>query len=306
MFKTDGKVTRKPEWLKIKLHEGAGYGEVANVVKTNGLYTICASGKCPNQAECWSRGTATVMILGDVCTRSCRFCATLTGKPLPVDPTEPARVARSVSAMGLRYCVVTSVDRDDLPDKGASHWGEVIREIRNHNPKSGIEVLIPDFDGEAALLDAVIAARPDVIGHNIETIERLTPFVRSRAQYRLSLGVLTYIAQSGIPAKSGIMLGLGETEAEVLATLDDLAAAGVKLLTIGQYLQPTPKHLPVLDYIHPDRFAQYKQEALDRGFLCVESGPLVRSSYRAENSRLFECEATAALRRAAVQRPLGA
>ena len=306
MPKTDGKVARKPEWLKIKLHEGAGYSEVAHVVKTNGLHTICASGKCPNQAECWSRRTATFMILGDICTRSCKFCATLTGKPLPIDPAEPVRVARSVSTMGLRYCVVTSVDRDDLPDKGAAHWAETVRQIRNHHPKSGIEVLIPDFDGEAALLDVVIAAHPDVIGHNIETVERLTPQVRSRAQYRLSLGVLKYIAQSGIPAKSGIMLGLGETEAEVLATLDDLAAAGVRLLTIGQYLQPTAKHLPVADYIHPDRFAQYKQEALDRGFLYVESGPLVRSSYRAENSRLAEREATAVPRRAAVQRLLDA
>ena len=284
MFKTDGKVTRKPEWLKIKLHEGAGYREVANMVKTNGLCTICVSGKCPNQAECWSRGTATFMILGDICTRSCRFCATLTGKPLPVDPAEPARVARSVHAMGLRYCVVTSVDRDDLPDKGARHWGETVREIRKTNPQTRIEVLIPDFDGEEALLDAVIASRPDVIGHNIETVERLTPQVRSRAQYRQSMNVLKHIAQSGIPAKSGIMLGLGETEAEVSATLDDLIAAGVKLLTIGQYLQPTPAHLPVSEYVHPDRFAQYKQEALDRGFLYVESGPLVRSSYRADRA----------------------
>ncbi len=304
MPKTDGKGTRKPEWLKIKLHEGVGYGEVANMVKTNGLCTICVSGKCPNQAECWSRGTATFMILGDICTRSCRFCATLTGKPIPVDPAEPVRVARSVYAMGLRYCVLTSVGRDDLPDKGAAHWAETVREIRKTNPQTKIEVLIPDFDGEAALLDVVVAALPDVIGHNVETVERLTPVVRSRARYAVSLGVLEHIARSGIPAKSGLMLGLGETQAEVLAALDDLAAAGVKLLTIGQYLQPTPAHLPVAEYVHPDRFAQYKQEALDRGFLYVESGPLVRSSYRAENSRSVEHEATAVLRRAAVQRPV--
>jgi lipoic acid synthetase len=186
--------------------------------------------------------------------------------------------------MGLRYCVITSVDRDDLSDKGASHWAETVRQIRHHNPKTGIEVLIPDFDGDVALLDAVVASRPDVIGHNIETVERLTPAVRSRAQYRVSLDVLQHIARSGIPAKSGLMLGLGETETEVLAALDDLAAAGVTLLTIGQYLQPTPKHLPVAEYVHPEQFMRYKQEALERGFSYVESGPLVRSSYRAEQA----------------------
>jgi lipoic acid synthetase len=282
MPETDGKVARKPEWLKIKLHEGAGYSEVAHIVRTHGLHTICASGKCPNQAECWSRGTATFMILGNICTRSCKFCATLTGKPLPIDPAEPVRVARSVSAMGLRYCVVTSVDRDDLPDGGAAHWAETVRQIRHLNPKTGIEVLIPDFDGDAALSDVVIASRPDVIGHNIETVARLTPQVRSRARYDVSLKVLHHIAQSGVPAKSGIMLGLGETPAEVLAAMDDLAGAGVTLLTIGQYLQPTAQHLPVAEYVHPETFAQYREQALARGFRYVESGPLVRSSYMAE------------------------
>lgn len=284
MPETDGKVARKPAWLKIKLHEGAGYAEVAKVLGGNRLNTICASGKCPNQAECWSRGTATFMILGDICTRSCKFCATLTGKPLPIDPAEPVRVARSVSAMGLRYCVLTSVDRDDLADGGAAHWAETVRQVRNHNPATGIEVLIPDFDGDAALLDVVLAASPDVAGHNIETVRRLTPAVRSRASYATSLDVLRRVAASGIPAKSGIMLGLGETEAEVLEALDDLAAAGVGLLTIGQYLQPTAAHLPVAEYVHPDQFAEYKRQALARGFSYVESGPLVRSSYRAEQA----------------------
>ena len=283
MPKTDGKVTRKPAWLKIKL-QGAGYGVVQRVVGDNQLHTVCESGRCPNQAECWSRGTATWMILGDICTRSCRFCATLTGKPLPVDPAEPARVAHSIAAMGLHYCVVTSVDRDDLADKGANHWAETVRAIRKTNPQTKIEVLIPDFDGDTSLLDIIIASRPDVIGHNIETVARLTPAVRSRARYEVSLSVLKCIAQSGIPAKSGLMLGLGEAEAEVLSSLDDLAAAGVKLLTIGQYLQPSAAHLPVSEYIHPEKFAWYRQEALQRGFSYVESGPLVRSSYRAEQA----------------------
>lgn len=284
MLKTYGKVARKPEWLKIKLHEGAGYAEVAKVVGQQGLHTICTSGKCPNQAECWSRRTATFMILGDICTRSCKFCATLTGKPLPVDPAEPVKVARSVRTMELRYCVLTSVDRDDLPDGGAAHWAETVRQIRLHNPQTKVEVLIPDFDGNTALLDVVVAACPDVIGHNIETVERLTPQVRSKAKYRTSLDVLRYAAQSGIPAKSGIMLGLGETESEVLAVLDDLREAGVRLLTVGQYLQPTIKHWPVVEYVHPDKFAWYKEEALGRGFSYVESGPLVRSSYRADRA----------------------
>ncbi|MDR0954737.1 MAG: lipoyl synthase [Rikenellaceae bacterium] len=284
MFKTDGKVTRKPAWLKIKLHEGAGYAQVAKLIGNNELHTICVSGKCPNQAECWSRGTATFMILGDICTRSCKFCATLTGKPLPVDPAEPARVARSVFAMGLKYVVLTSVDRDDLSDGGAAHWAETIRQIRNHNPHSDIEVLIPDFDGDVALLDVVLAARPDVVAHNVETVRELTPQVRSRARYETSLGVIRHVARTGIPAKSGIMLGLGETQEQVLATFDDLAEAGCRRLTIGQYLQPTAKQLSVVEYIHPDQFAWYRRQALKRGFTQVESGPLVRSSYRAEQA----------------------
>jgi len=290
MPKIYGRVTRKPEWLKIKLHEGTGFAEVAKLVGNNGLHTICVSGKCPNQAECWSRRTATFMILGDICTRSCKFCATKTGRPLPVDSDEPEKVARSVSVMGLRYCVLTSVDRDDLPDGGAQHWANIVTEIRTENPETKIELLIPDFDGEPALLDIVIASRPDVIGHNIETVERLTPQVRSKAKYRTSLDVIRYIAQSGIPTKSGIMLGLGETETEILEMFDDLVAAGCKILTVGQYLQPTVNHLEVVEYVHPDKFAWYKEEALSRGFSHVESGPMVRSSYmadRAAESSLF-------------------
>ena len=286
MPKTDGRVTRKPEWLKIKLHEGAGFSDVAKLVGSRGLHTICTSGKCPNQAECWSRGTATFMILGDICTRSCKFCATKTGRPLPIDSDEPEKVARSVSVMELRYCVLTSVDRDDLPDGGARHWANVVTEIQTRNPGTKIELLIPDFDGDTALLDVVIASHPDVIGHNIETVERLTPQVRSRARYATSLDVIRHVAQSGVPAKSGIMLGLGETEEEVLATFDDLASAGCQLLTIGQYLQPTTGHLDVVEYVHPDKFAWYREEALKRGFAHVESGPMVRSSYMAD--RAFE------------------
>ena len=289
MPKTDGRVARKPEWLKIKLHEGAGFAEVAKLVGSNGLHTICTSGKCPNQAECWSRRTATFMILGDICTRSCKFCATKTGRPLPIDPDEPVKVARSVSVMELRYCVLTSVDRDDLPDGGARHWANVVTEIRKQNPDTKIELLIPDFDGDESLLDIVIASRPDVIGHNIETVERLTPSVRSKAKYRTSLDVIRYAALSGIPAKSGIMLGLGEAESDVLATFDDLVAAGCRILTIGQYLQPTANQLPVVEYIHPDKFAWYKEEALGRGFSHVESGPMVRSSYLADKAAASGC-----------------
>ncbi len=294
------KVTRKPAWLKIKLRSetpGApgetvasrleaanGFAQVSRLVRENALHTICTSGKCPNQAECWSRRTATFMILGDICTRSCRFCATKTGKPLPADPDEPEKVARSVSRMELRYCVLTSVDRDDLPDGGAARWAETVRAVRRLNPDTKIEVLLPDFDGNRTLLDIVLDAGPDVAGHNIETVERLTPLVRSRARYRRSLDVLRHIVGRGIPAKSGLMLGLGETEEDVLRTLDDLAETGCSLLTIGQYLQPTRRQLEVAEYVHPDRFARYREEALKRGFAWVESAPLVRSSYRADRA----------------------
>lgn len=246
------------------------------------MNTICHSGNCPNMGECWARGTATFMIAGDICTRSCKFCNTKTGKPLPLDPDEPRRVAESVKALNLKYAVITSVDRDDLPDQGAEHWVQTIRHIRKACPNTGVEVLIPDFQGKTELVDKVCAAGATVVAHNMETVRRLTPSVRSAAKYDVSLGVLQRIAQNGIPAKTGIMLGLGETPEEILQLMDDLIAINCRILTLGQYLQPTRKHLPVQEYVHPDTFARYKQIALDKGFKHVESGPLVRSSYHAE------------------------
>lgn len=274
----------KPGWLKIKLHNDAGYADVAKVVEKHSLHTICDSGKCPNKSECWSRRTATFMILGDICTRSCKFCATKTGKPLPTDPDEPQQVADSINLMGLKHAVITSVDRDDLPDGGASHWADTVRAIRKTNPETTIEVLIPDFDFRTELLDIVIDAAPDIIGHNIETVERLTPIARSRAKYHTSLEVLRYIASRGAVAKSGIMLGLGETETEILATLDDLADTGCSIVTLGQYLRPTLSHLPVAEYVTPQQFAIYGDLARMRGFKYVASAPLVRSSYLAEEA----------------------
>lgn len=284
MSENYGKVTRKPSWLKIKLHEGAEYAEIAKLVKENNLHTICSSGKCPNQAECWSRRTATLMILGDICTRACKFCATMTGKPLPVDQNEPIKVARSIKIMGLRHCVITSVDRDELPDEGANHWAETVKQIKELNPETTVEVLIPDFNFKIELIDIVLEAAPDIVGHNIETVERLTPQVRTRAQYRRSLDVLKYIASKGAKTKSGLMLGLGETDAEVKQTIDDLADCGCSIITIGQYLQPTSAHWQVAEYVHPDKFAEYKEYALGRGIAYVESAPLVRSSYMAEKA----------------------
>lgn len=282
MSKDYERIGRKPSWLKIRLHSGEGFAQVAKLIGGNALHTICTSGKCPNQAECWSRGTATFMIMGDICTRSCKFCATKSGKPLSLDPHEPEKVARSVEAMGLKYCVLTSVDRDDLPDMGAAHWAQVVAGVRLRNPQTRIELLIPDFDARPDLLDVVITSQPDVLGHNIETVERLTPRTRSQAQYRTSLEVIRYIAASGIIAKSGFMVGLGETDAEVEATVGDLAAAGCKILTIGQYLQPTPAHLSVAEYVNPEKFEFYKIKALEAGIAYVQSAPLVRSSYMAD------------------------
>ena len=275
---------RKPDWLKIKLHGGKGFSEVAHIVREHGLHTICSSGKCPNQAECWSRRTATFMILGDICTRSCKFCATATGRPLPPDSDEPDKLARSVSLMGLKHCVITSVDRDDLPDRGAGHWAASVRAVRKANPDTTVEVLIPDFDGRTEWIDTVIDSAPDIIGHNIETVARLTPGVRSRARYDVSLKTLAYIASRGCTTKSGLMVGLGETDDEVLAVIDDLVASGVRIATIGQYLRPTVRHLPVAEYVTPEKFAWYKEQALRRGMLYVESGPMVRSSYMAEKA----------------------
>ena len=280
------KVTRqiKPEWLKIKLHDGEGFAEVAHIVEHHGLHTICSSGKCPNKAECWSRKTATFMILGDICTRGCKFCATPTGKPLPVEDNEPERVAESIRLMGLRHAVITSVDRDDLADAGADHWRRVVGAIKTINPTTTVEVLLPDFDGKRELIEVALATRPHIVGHNLETVERITPLVRSRAKYRTSLEALRIMSESGIPTKSGIMLGLGETHEEVLQALRDLRGVGVEIVTLGQYLRPTAKHYPVDRYVTPEEFDQLKEEALAMGFKYVASAPLVRSSYLADRA----------------------
>ena len=274
----------KPEWLKIKLHDGEGYAEVAHIVERHGLHTICSSGKCPNKAECWSRKTATFMILGDICTRGCKFCATPTGRPLPIDPNEPQKVAESIRLMGLKHAVITSVDRDDLPDAGAEHWKRVIEAVKATNPDTTIEVLLPDFDGKEELMDIVIAAKPHILGHNLETIRRITPLVRSKAKYDTSLKTLAYFAASGIPTKSGLMVGLGESHEEVLEALADLRKAGVEIVTLGQYLRPTAKHYPVDKYVTPEEFDLFKQEGLEMGFKYVASAPLVRSSYLADQA----------------------
>lgn len=278
----NSKIPRKPEWLKIRIPKAQAHKHVNGLVIENRLHTICESGNCPNAGDCWGRGTATFMILGDICTRSCKFCNVKTGKPLPVDQSEPLHVAQSVKQLALKHCVITSVDRDDLPDGGATIWVQTIKEIKRLNPGTTIEVLIPDFDGNTALIQQIIDAKPEVISHNLETVARITPEVRSRAKYETSLQVLRQIADSGIVAKSGIMLGLGETASEILQTMDDLRRVNCKVMTIGQYLQPTRKHHPVKEYIHPDTFAKYKQLGLNKGFSFVESSPLVRSSYKAD------------------------
>jgi lipoyl synthase len=274
---------RKPEWLKTKLGDNEQFVQTRRVIEGHHLHTICTSGKCPNQAECWSRGTATFMVLGEICTRSCGFCNTLTGRPLPTDPDEPRRVAESVKLMALKHVVLTSVDRDDLPDLGAAHWVRVIKVLREVNPTTTVEVLIPDFQGRPELIQQIIDVKPEIVSHNLETVKRLTPQVRSAAKYATSLKVLKQLSQAGMRAKSGIMLGLGETEEELLEAMDDLLANGCSILTLGQYMQPTRKHLPVQAYIHPDDFKRYKEIGLKKGFAFVESGPLVRSSYHAEN-----------------------
>lgn len=274
---------RKPEWLKIALPKGKEYLDIKELVNRKHLHTICVSGKCPNLAECWGRGTATFMILGDICTRSCKFCATQTGKPLCVDKEEPKRLAETIASMNLKHCVLTSVDRDDLPDGGASIWAETVREIKRLSPSVTIETLIPDFDANPSSIQMVIDAQPEIISHNMETVRRLTPEVRSRAKYDVSLKTIEIIASSGkVKAKSGIMVGLGETEQEVYETMDDLLAVGCKVFTIGQYLQPTRKQLEVQEYVTPEQFEKYRQVGLEKGFEFVKSGPLVRSSYHAE------------------------
>jgi len=273
---------RLPSWLKMQRASGESYTMVKRLVEDNHLHTICTSGNCPNIGECWNAGTATLMILGDICTRSCKFCGTRSGKPLPPDPGEPERVAHAVKTMRLKHCVITSVDRDDLPDGGAAHWAMTVRRIREVNPAVTIETLIPDFRGNSTDIDRVIDAAPDVISHNIETVKRLTPEIRSVAKYETSLAVLKHIASRGVRAKSGLMLGLGEREEEVIEALNDLYATGCRIVTIGQYLAPSLAHIPVAEYVTPEKFDEYRRKGLGIGFEFVESSPLVRSSYHAE------------------------
>ncbi len=277
-------VLKKPGWLKIRLHRSEAFAEVRQIVAEHGLHTICSSGKCPNQAECWSRRTATFMILGDICTRGCRFCATRTGRPSAPDADEPRKVAESVALMKLRYVVLTSVTRDDLPDGGAAHWAATVEAGRAQNPAGVIELLIPDLDARPDLLDRVLASKPDIVGHNIETVARLTPQIRSRATYRTSLETLRQLKSRGATTKSGLMVGLGERDDEVLQTLRDLREAGVSIVTIGQYLRPTLDHWPVAEYVTPERFEEYRRQALEMGFAYCASAPLVRSSYMAEEA----------------------
>ncbi|MDR2232941.1 MAG: lipoyl synthase [Tannerella sp.] len=270
---------RKPDWLKIQIAGNQQFLQTKKIVEAHRLHTICASGRCPNQGDCWSRGIATLMIGGDICTRSCRFCNTLTGRPMPLDPDESRRVAESIRLMSLKYVVVTSVDRDDLPDLGAGHWVETILQVKKLNPLTRLEVLIPDFQGRKELIDRIIEAQPDVISHNLETVRRISPQIRSAARYDVSLSVLAYTAAKGITSKTGIMVGLGETPDEVEELMDDTFRVGVSTITIGQYLQPSRRHIPVSEYITPQQFETYRSLALSKGFRQVESAPLVRSSY---------------------------
>ena len=273
---------RLPRWMKMEMPKGENYSKMKNRLNQHNLHTICTSGKCPNIGECWNRGTATFMILGEICTRSCKFCGVQTGKPAAPDYGEPERVAETIRIMDINHAVLTSVDRDDLSDRGAGIWAETIRKIREKNPGITMEALIPDFDGNPDLIDQIIDAGPEVISHNLETVERLTPQIRTKAKYHRSLKVIRHIASSGTIAKSGIMAGLGETEDEIYKTMDDLIEAGCKVFTIGQYLQPTVDHLPVDRFIEPEKFNTFKNKGLEKGFSFVESHPLVRSSYHAD------------------------
>jgi len=273
---------RKPKWLKVKLPTATAYKKVKTIVKGNTLHTICESGNCPNIGECWGEGTATFMILGNICTRSCGFCNVATGRPLAVDILEPINVANSVKLMGVKHAVITSVDRDDLKDGGSSIWAETITEIRKKNPDTTLETLIPDFKGRKDDIQKIIDVAPEMVSHNMETVERLTKKVRIQAKYRRSLETLRILKEGGMKTKSGIMLGLGEKDKEIIETMEDLREVGVSVLTIGQYLQPTTKHLPVIEFVHPDKFDDFKKIGLSLGFRIVESGPLVRSSYHAE------------------------
>ena len=273
---------RKPDWLKTNLQSNAQFVRVNKIVKEHELHTICSSGRCPNMSECWNKGTATFMILGEICTRSCRFCNTITGRPLPPDASEPEKLADSIYLMNLQHAVITSVDRDDLPDGGAAHWAETIRAVKKKNPSTTLEVLIPDFDGNTEFIDMIIEEKPTVISHNLETVSRLSSSIRTKAKYEISLKVLAYIASKNLITKTGIMLGLGEREEEVLSLMDDALAAGCSIITIGQYMQPSRMNIPVTEYIVPEKFDEYKRIGIQKGFKFVESAPLVRSSYCAE------------------------
>ncbi len=274
---------QKPKWLRVKLPVGKKYTELRGIVDKYKLNTICTSGSCPNMGECWTEGTATFMILGNICTRSCGFCGVKTGRPETVDWEEPEKVARSIQLMKIKHAVITSVDRDDIKDGGSIIWAETINAIRRANPNTTLETLIPDFQGNKTNIDRLLAVAPEVISHNLETVRRLTREVRIQARYDRSLEVLKYMKDQGqIRTKSGIMLGLGETEAEVIETMQDLANANVDILTIGQYLQPSKKHLPVVEFITPEQFDKYKEIGMKMGFKYVESGALVRSSYKAQ------------------------
>lgn len=273
---------KKPKWLRVKLPTGENYRKVRALVDEHKLHTICESGSCPNMGECWGEGTATFMILGNICTRSCGFCAVQTGKPLEADPFEPGRVAHSVKTMGVKHAVITSVDRDDLKDGGSEIWAQTVRAVRQQSPGTTMETLIPDFAGKWENLQVVIDVAPEIVSHNLETVRRLTKQVRIQAKYDRSLEVLFRLKKGGMRTKSGVMLGLGETHEEVIETMEDLRSVGVDILTLGQYLQPTPKHLPVVEFITPERFDEYHALGMKMGFRFVESGPLVRSSYHAE------------------------
>ena len=273
---------RLPPWFKVKLNTGPDYQDLRATLDRLGLHTICEEARCPNQWECWNNRTATFLILGDICTRRCRYCSVATGKPLPVDRTEPARVAQAVRAMGLRHAVITSVNRDELEDGGASVFAETIRQIRRLMPACAVEVLIPDFEGNEAALRTVVAEQPEILNHNIETVKRLFPSIRPQGKYDRSIELLERAKQMGMITKSGLIVGMGEAEDEIREVMRDLRSAGCDILTIGQYLQPTRQHLPVTRFYHPAEFAAFKDEGLAFGFHRVESGPLVRSSYHAE------------------------
>lgn len=278
---------QKPKWLRVKLPTGESYRNVRKIVDEHKLHTICESGSCPNMGECWGAGTATFMILGNICTRSCGFCAVQTGRPEEVDEFEPGRVARSIRLMNVKHAVITSVDRDDLKDGGANIWAQTVRAVRAQSPETTMETLLPDFAGKWENLQILLDEAPEIVSHNLETVRRLTKLVRIQAKYDRSLEALFRIKKAGMRTKSGIMLGLGETHEEVIESLQDLRSVGVDIVTLGQYLQPTPKHLPVAEFVTPERFDEYRRIGMEMGFKFVESGPLVRSSYHAER-HLFD------------------